>query len=170
VRESAEDLFSADPVLGEVDLRWPGMTLESATLGGGAHARSIDKCDPVRRKASVFEAANIREWRGHDVVDAEGHKIGELEAVYVDTATDLPSFATVKVGMPTRHRLVFVPLDQATVGPGYLKVSYDKSQVKDAPAIGTDGELPAGDEEAIFKHYGLAYQPGAGGERRLARR
>jgi hypothetical protein len=120
--------------------------------------------------ASVFEAADIREWRGHDVVDAQGRKVGELEAVYVDTVTDLPSFATVKVGMPTRHRLVFVPLDQATVGPGYLKVGYDKGQVKDAPSITTDGELPAGEEEAIFKHYGLAYQPGADGARLLARR
>jgi PRC-barrel domain len=81
----------------------------------------------------VFEAANIREWRGHDVVDAGDHKIGELEAVYVDTSTDLPSFGTVKVGMPTRHRLVFVPLDRAAVGPGYLKVAYDKKQVTDAP-------------------------------------
>jgi len=33
-----------------------------------------------------------------------------------------------------------------------------------------DGELPADDEEAIFRHYGLTYQAGAGGERRLARR
>ena len=63
---------------------------------------------------------------------------------YGDTATDLPSFGTVRVGMPTRHRLVFVPLDHATVGPGYVKVSYDKKQVKDAPSIDTDGELPAG--------------------------
>lgn len=118
----------------------------------------------------MFEAADIREWRGHDVVDGQGHKIGELEAVYVDTVSDLPSFGTVKVGMPTRHRLVFVPLDQATVGPGYVKVCYGKKQVKDAPSIGTDGELPAGDEEAIFKHYGLTYEPGVGGERRLARR
>jgi PRC-barrel domain len=124
----------------------------------------------IRRKASVFEIASIREWRGHDVVDAEGHKIGELEAVYVDTSTDLPSFGTVQVGMPTRHRLVFVPLNGATVGPGYLKVAYDRKQVRDAPSIGTDGELPAGDEEAIFKHYGLAYQQGASGERLLARR
>jgi hypothetical protein len=61
----------------------------------------------------VFEAANIREWRGHDVVDSEDHKVGELEAVYADASTDLPSFGTVKVGMPTRHRLVFVPLTQA---------------------------------------------------------
>ena len=118
----------------------------------------------------MFEAADIREWRGHDVVDSVGHKIGALEAVYVDTGTDLPSFGTVRVGLPTRHRLVFVPLDHATVGPGYLKVRYDKRQVKDAPAIGTDGELPAGDEEAIFKHYGLTYQPGADGARLLARR
>ena len=118
----------------------------------------------------MFEAADIREWRGHDVVDADGHKIGELEAVYVDTGTDLPSFGTVRVGLPTRHRLVFVPLDQATVGPGYVKITFDKKHVKDAPSIGTDGELPAGDEEAIFKHYGLAYEPGGGGERRLARR
>ena len=118
----------------------------------------------------MSEAANIREWRGNDVVDAKGHKIGRLEAVYVDTASDLPSFGTVTVGMPTRHRLVFVPLSNATVGPGYVKVPYDKKQVKDAPSIGTDGELPASDEEAVFKHYGLAYEPGASGERRLGRR
>jgi hypothetical protein len=118
----------------------------------------------------MFEAADIREWRGHDVVDAEGHKIGTLEAVYVDTSTDLPSFGTVQVGLPTQHRLVFVPLDEATVGPGYLKVRYDRKQVKDAPSIGTDGVLPAGDEEAVFRHYGLAYQQGTAGERRMARR
>ena len=66
----------------------------------------------------MFEAENIRDWLEHDVVDADGHKIGELEAIYVDTGTDLPSFGTVKVGMVGRHRLVFVPLDRATVGPG----------------------------------------------------
>ena len=118
----------------------------------------------------MFEAENIRDWRGHDVVDADGHKIGALEAIYVDTGTDLPSFGTVKVGMVGRYRLAFVPLDRATVGPGHLKVMYTKKQVKDAPSIDTDGELLAADEEAVFKHYGLTYQPGAGGERRLGRR
>ena len=122
------------------------------------------------RRVGMFEAENIRDWREHDVVDADGHKIGALEAIYVDTGTDLPSFGTVRVGMVGRHRLVFVPLDRATVGPGYLKVAYGKKQVKDAPSIETDGELVAADEEAVFKHFGLTYQPGAGGERRLGRR
>lgn len=81
----------------------------------------------------MFEATDIREWRGHDVVDAEGRKIGELEAVYVDTGTDQLAFATVTVGMPTRHRLTFVPLNQATVGPGYVRVGFDRKLVKDAP-------------------------------------
>jgi hypothetical protein len=123
-----------------------------------------------REKAAVFEAGNIREWRGRDVVDSGSHRIGTLEAIYVDTRTDQPSFATVTVGLPTRRRLVFVPLNGATVGPGYLKVAYDKQQVKGAPSIGTDGELPAGEEEGVFAHYSLGYQPGSSGERRLARR
>ena len=118
----------------------------------------------------MIEAADIREWRTHEVIDPDSHKIGVLEAVYVDTSTDEPAMATVQVGLPTRHRLVFVPLEGAIVGPGYVKVDYAKSLVKDCPAIGVDEVLPAVDEEAIFKHYGLAYQPGTAGERQLARR
>jgi hypothetical protein len=36
VRESAEDLFPADPVLGEVGLRWPGVGLSGCELAEGA--------------------------------------------------------------------------------------------------------------------------------------
>jgi hypothetical protein len=42
--------------------------------------------------------------------------------------------------------------------------------VRDAPSIDTDGELLAGDEAAVFQHYGLTYEPGADGARKLARR
>jgi hypothetical protein len=66
----------------------------------------------------MFVAATIGEWRGHDVVVAQGHKIGGLEAVCVDTRTGLPSFGTVKAGTPIRHRLVLVPVDRAAVGSG----------------------------------------------------
>lgn len=118
----------------------------------------------------MIEAADIREWRNHEVVDSENHKIGTLERVYVDTASDQPAMASVEVGIPTRHRLVFVPIDTAVVGPGYVKVGYTKALVKGSPTIGTDDVLPAEQEEAIFKHYGLTYHVGAGGERQLARR
>ncbi len=118
----------------------------------------------------MIESADIREWRTHSVVDSDGRKIGSLEAVYVDTKTDEPAMATVLVGLPTRHRLVFVPLTGAVVGPGYVRVAYPRSLVKDAPSIGTDDVLPAEDEKSVFAHYELPYQPGANGERQLARR
>jgi hypothetical protein len=117
----------------------------------------------------MLEIEDIRAWRGHAVVDAAGKKIGELEAVYVDTGTDQPSFVTVKVGLPPRQRLVFVPLAGAAVGPGHLRVRYAKKQVKSGPSIDTDGELAAGGEGAVFAHYELPYQAGPN-ERRLARR
>ncbi|MFJ8660890.1 PRC-barrel domain-containing protein [Streptomyces sp. NPDC093795] len=112
----------------------------------------------------MIQSADIREWRSHDVVDAGDHKIGTLEAVYVDTTTDEPAMATVQVGLPARRQLVFVPLADAIVGPGYVKVDYDKSHVKKCPAIGTDDVLPAEDEAR------QAVRRPAGGERRHRRR
>ncbi|MFK4148487.1 PRC-barrel domain-containing protein [Streptomyces sp. NPDC004065] len=118
----------------------------------------------------MFEAQDVRQWRGHPVHGADGSKIGELEAIYVDTITDQPFFATVKTGMLGRQRLAFVPLTGATVSPGHLNVAFDKKVVKDAPSIDTDGELLVEGEPAVFEHYGLAYKAGSAGERRLARR
>jgi hypothetical protein len=118
----------------------------------------------------MIRSADIREWRDQDVVDVKGHKIGALEAIYVDTSTDEPAIATVRAGLPTRHRLLFVFVGEAVVGPGYVKVAHSKGLVKKAPSMGTDDVLPADEEEAIFQYYDMPYSPGAGGERRLARR
>ncbi|MGP4022770.1 PRC-barrel domain-containing protein [Actinomadura sp. 3N407] len=117
----------------------------------------------------MFEIEDIREWRGREVIDESGSKVGQLEAIYVDTATDQPSFATIKTGLPTRQRLVFAPLSGATVGPEHLRVARAKKQIKNAPAISTDGELLAGDEQAVFDYYDMPYRA-APDERRLARR
>lgn len=118
----------------------------------------------------MFEAANIRDWIGLPVVDETEDKIGTLESIYFDTSSDVPSFAAVQVGILGRTRLVFVPLDGALVAPKHLKVQFDKKLAKEAPSIETDGELEAAREPAVFEHYGLVYQTGAAGERRLGRR
>jgi hypothetical protein len=118
----------------------------------------------------MFPAENLRDWRGEKVIDPDGDKIGDLEAVYVDTATDEPAFITVRVGFVGRHKLTFVPLGGATVSPSAVRVRYGKKVVGDAPTIDLDGELTAAEEPTLFAHYNLPYQTGASGERRLARR
>lgn len=117
----------------------------------------------------MFEADDIRDWRDAPVVDQGGDKIGSLEAVYFDTATDEPAFATVVTGLIGK-KLVFVPLAGAKVSPKHLRVLVDKSKVKEAPSIEMDGELTAAQEPLLYAHYGLPYRPGAGGVRTLGRR
>ncbi|MEU5592257.1 PRC-barrel domain-containing protein [Streptomyces sp. NPDC020298] len=117
----------------------------------------------------MIHSADIREWRNRDVIDPRGRKIGALEAVYLDTTDDTPAMVTVRTGMPTRHRLVFVPLDEATLGPGYVRVAHARGQVKKSPSIGMDDVLPAEREHEIFEHYDRPYEAGAARGRRLAR-
>lgn len=118
----------------------------------------------------MFDVDDIRDWVGLAVVDRDGAKIGNLESVYFDTATDAPSFATVKVGLLGGGRLVFVPLTGARVAPKHLRVPTDKRTAQAAPSIATDGQLESHMESDIYMHYGLPYSTGAGGERRLGRR
>lgn len=74
----------------------------------------------------MIHAADVREWRGLDVVDTQSHKIGVLEAVYVDTTTDEPAVATVRIGLPTRHRLVFVPFRTRSSGRAISRSAMSK--------------------------------------------
>jgi hypothetical protein len=114
---------------------------------------------------------NIAEWRGTELVDRDGDKIGKLEDVYVDVETDEPIFGTVKEGLIGRH-LTFVPLGGITIGPDNLQVPVSSEQVKDAPEIALEGdELSQRDESDLYHHYQLNYTPPASESgRRLARR
>ena len=82
---------------------------------------------------------NIAEWRGKQLVDLTGDKIGKLEDVYVDVETDEPIFGTVKEGLVNRH-LTFVPLAGLTIGPDSLQVVVSKEQVESAPDIASEDE------------------------------
>ena len=88
----------------------------------------------------MITVGNIIDWVGLPVLDRDGAKIGSMEAVYFDTATDEPAFITVKVGL-IGSSLVFVPFADAVVSPKNIRVSVDRKLAKDAPSIETDGQL-----------------------------
>ncbi len=113
----------------------------------------------------------LAEWRGRDLVDQNGERIGKLEEVYFDVETDEPQFGTVKEGFIGRH-LTFVPLTGSTIGPDNLQVPVTKEQVKAAPNIALQGgELAQADESVLYHHYQLNYTlPDTQSGRRLVRR
>jgi PRC-barrel domain. len=114
---------------------------------------------------------DLAEWRGRDLVDCNGERIGKLENVYFDVESDEPQFGTVKEGWIGRH-LTFVPLIGVTIGPDSLQVAVSKEQVKSAHNIGFEGdELSAAQESALYHHYELNYTPpDRESRRRLVRR
>jgi uncharacterized protein (TIGR02271 family) len=96
-------------------------------------------------------------WRGHDVVDPSGDKIGEIEDIYLDEQTDQPEWLAVRTGLFGR-RVSFVPLAEAQPSGDYVAVPYTKDQVKDAPHADPDAGLLSEAEEArLYEHYGLPY-------------
>jgi uncharacterized protein (TIGR02271 family) len=98
----------------------------------------------------------VAEWRGRELVSNDGDKIGTIDEVYVDAATEQPEWLSVKTGM-LGSKVSFVPIAQAQEADEAIQVPYDKAQVKDAPSIEPDGELSHEDEAGLYRHYGLDY-------------
>jgi hypothetical protein len=118
----------------------------------------------------MAEVENLADWRGKDLIDRDGNKIGKLEDVYVDTQTDEPMFGAVKEGLLSKH-LTFVSLVDATASPDGLTVAVSNEQVKNAPNIDQGGELDRDAEADLYRHYELPYSPAnTPSGRRLAKR
>lgn len=110
----------------------------------------------------MTEVTEAYEWRGREVVDKNGDRIGSLEEVYLDTESERPEWATVNTGL-FGLKQSFVPLREAEHARGKVAVPYSKDQVKEAPTVDPDGELSTEEERQLYVHYGVASEIAPGG-------
>ncbi len=91
-----------------------------------------------------------------EVVDAEGNKVGSVENLWLDPATDQPEFVAVKTGM-LLGKTHLVPVAEAQIDEAnrQLRVPYSQDQIKNAPHFADDADLSEEDEQGIYSHYGL---------------
>jgi uncharacterized protein (TIGR02271 family) len=101
----------------------------------------------------------LESWRGRDLIDRDGDEIGSIGDVYLDNRTGQPEWLTVKTGL-FGLRESFVPAAEARAEGDTVRVPYEKSQVKDAPNVDTDGALSHDEESRLYRHYGLSEGPG----------
>ncbi len=119
---------------------------------------------------TAIQVQDIAQWRGDDVVDVNGEKVGTLAHVYYDAESDEPLFLGLRVGR-LRPRLVLVPAEGARVGKRQIQIRRPKEEVDAAPRLDLDAELRVEDEPAIFQQFALDYRPtGTATGRRLIRR
>jgi uncharacterized protein (TIGR02271 family) len=101
------------------------------------------------------------DWRGRELVDAEGDRVGRIEALFHDQDTERPEWAVVKTGL-FGTKLSFVPIENAEPNGEDVRVPFSKDQIQDAPKIDdADGQLSQQEEAELYEHYGMSY-----GERR----
>lgn len=117
----------------------------------------------------MIPVENITDWRGQEVVDRKGDKLGKLEEVYFDGETDAPAFISIKSGLVNKS-ITLVPLTGASVGREYVRVDQAKGDVKKAPSFDTDSEFSLNDEARAYRYFGMEYEPAGEGARRLAKR
>jgi uncharacterized protein (TIGR02271 family) len=91
---------------------------------------------------------------GYDVIDSAGNKIGSIDNVWVDDATNELEFVGVKTGwlMGKTH---VIPTADAQISTNTITVPYSEDQIKNAPAFGGNDELSPDDETQIYSYYGL---------------
>jgi uncharacterized protein (TIGR02271 family) len=99
---------------------------------------------------------DVTQLRGQELLDSNGDKIGKIEEIYLDEQTGKPEWLAVKTGM-FGSNVSFVPLAQASMDSGTVRVPYEKSQVKDAPNAEADGQLSQDEEARLYRHYGMDY-------------
>jgi uncharacterized protein (TIGR02271 family) len=96
---------------------------------------------------------NIEQWRGAKAVDVNGDKVGSVDEVYLDRGSEQPEWVTVSTGL-FGTRTTFVPINDAQLIDGEVRLGYAKDQIKDAPNVDADGALSRDEEQALYEHYG----------------
>jgi uncharacterized protein (TIGR02271 family) len=98
------------------------------------------------------------DWRGREIVDADGDRVGTLEELFRDEDTDQPEWGVVRTGM-FGTKLSFVPIQGAEPAGEDVRVPFSKAQIKDAPKIDdSDGQLSQQEEAQLYEHYGMSYR------------
>jgi uncharacterized protein (TIGR02271 family) len=104
----------------------------------------------------MVDVDTVRSWQGRTMVDRDGDRIGNIDAIYVDDQTGEPEWALVNTGF-FGTRSTFVPIAQATARGDQVQVPYEKQRIKDAPNMDPDGHLSEQEEQKLWRHYGLEY-------------
>jgi uncharacterized protein (TIGR02271 family) len=99
---------------------------------------------------------DVQTWKGLDLYDNDGDKIGSIADVYLDRQTGEPEWIAVTTGMFGTN-VNFVPIAEARGTGEGVTVPYEKALVKDAPNAEADGELSPDEERRLYQHYNVEF-------------
>ena len=102
---------------------------------------------------------SIESWRGQDVLDSVGEKVGRLEEVYYDAAGDEPVLISIKHGR-LGHQVKLAPLSDAAVSRDYVRLPFTGEQLGGAPDVTIGDELTAEQCAAVLALFAVRQASG----------
>ena len=105
---------------------------------------------------------------GTVVIGGDGEKLGHVDAVYYDNATDAAEWVSVRGGL-FGSRVTLVPLRRAELAGDALHVPFDKVQLRNAPHHDPGRELSSSDEQDLCRYYGIDHAGPRVGDARTGR-
>ena len=94
---------------------------------------------------------------GRVVYAATGQRLGRVDTVYRDGDKALV-FAAVRTTRRGRRRLMYVPLDGATIQDTAVRLRCGAALARQAPRTGRRRGLPSEFEAELYHHYDLPYR------------
>ncbi len=97
--------------------------------------------------------------RGRDVFTNDGEKLGEVDQMFFDEATNAPKWIEVSNGLFNTHH-VLVPVEGASVRDVELHLPLTRDQIEQAPEAEEMTALSLNSEQALSRHYGVSTTTG----------
>ena len=94
---------------------------------------------------------------GMTVIGTDEEKLGRVDAVYYDNATDRPEWVSVRGGL-FGTRVALVPLRRASHDDDVLRVPFDRVQLRHAPHHEPGCELSSEEEADLYRYYGVDHR------------
>ncbi len=107
----------------------------------------------------MLNIEQIVDWRGQDVFDSDGERLGKLDEVYYDRDSGEPVIASIKSGLLGRHSAL-VPLVGATAGRDYVRVAFATEKVKSTEDLEIALTLSADTLAQVRTIYGVPLDDG----------
>ena len=108
---------------------------------------------------------DVLSWRGQNLVDSDGDKIGKIEEIYLDAETDEPEWALVKTGLfGDKQTSCRSPTRRATATTYACRSRRRRSRTRRTST--RRAALASEEERTLYAHYGREYyDSGRGGGR-----
>jgi PRC-barrel domain len=113
----------------------------------------------------TYTYEQLRELDGHEVVAADGEKIGYIDLVFRDDDTGEPEWLGIWDGLPDTKPRVLVPVRNVEVEDDVVRVPWPADVIRKAPSyeaphnvtIGQDNvvDVSPETERKAYEHYGV---------------